>query len=175
MRGDVLILCYHALSPTWTAALSISPARFERQMAIISSRGYRGATFTEAASNPPRGRVVAVTFDDAFRTVITLARPVLDRFGFPATVFAPTELVDSEPPVTWPGVERWLGGPAEQELALMSWAELRALADAGWEIGSHTASHARLTKLDDGVLDEELRGSKAACERHLDRHCVSLA
>jgi peptidoglycan/xylan/chitin deacetylase (PgdA/CDA1 family) len=175
MTSDVLVLCYHALSPTWAAALSITPTRFERQLATLSARGYRCVTFSEAASAPPEGRVAAITFDDAFRSVIALARPILDRFGFPATVFAPTDLVDAESDVAWPGVERWLGGPSERELALMSWAELRALADGGWEVGSHTATHARLTELADDVLDDELVRSKAECERHLDRDCSSLA
>jgi peptidoglycan/xylan/chitin deacetylase (PgdA/CDA1 family) len=175
MPVEPLVLCYHALSPAWSAALSTTPARFEQQLTSLSARGYRGATFTEAVSAPGDGRVVAVTFDDAFRSVITLARPILARFGFPATVFAPTDLVDADPPITWQGVDRWLGGPSEPELALMSWAELRELADDGWEIGSHSATHPRLTELADGALDDELARSKAACERHLGRDCASLA
>jgi peptidoglycan/xylan/chitin deacetylase (PgdA/CDA1 family) len=57
----------------------------------------------------------------------------------------------------------------------MSWDELGELADAGWEIGSHTCRHARLTELDDATLADELRGSREECERRLGRRCASLA
>ncbi len=175
--ADVLILCYHALSPTWTAELSTTPARFERQLSWLTGHGYRGMTFTEAVTSPPaRGRVLVVTFDDAYRSVIELGRPILDRFGLPATVFAPTDFIGAEGPLRWPGVDGWLGGPDERELTPMSWSELQRLQGAGWEIGSHTGSHPHLPEIaDDRTLEDELERSKAACERHLDAACTALA
>jgi peptidoglycan/xylan/chitin deacetylase (PgdA/CDA1 family) len=172
---DVIVLCYHAVSPTWDAALSTTPQRFESQIATLLKRGYRGATFTEAVSAPPGDRVLAVTFDDAYRSVNALARPILDRHGLTATVFAPTDQIDAEGPLRWPGIDRWIGGPHESELTPMSWAELRSLADHGWEIGSHTGSHPHLTQVDDATLQSELVRSKAACERELQLPCTSLA
>ncbi|MGA9874554.1 MAG: polysaccharide deacetylase family protein [Solirubrobacteraceae bacterium] len=173
--NDSIVLCYHALSPTWEADLSTTPERFERQLKLLVSRGYRGVTFTEAASASPRGRVVAVTFDDAYRSVLELGLPILQRLGLVATVFAPTDFIGSEQPMKWLGIDRWLGGPHERELTPMSWEELRALAQAGWEIGSHTGSHPHLTQIDDDTLLDELTRSKAACEHHLDSPCTSLA
>jgi peptidoglycan/xylan/chitin deacetylase (PgdA/CDA1 family) len=172
---DAIVLCYHALSPTWNAALSSTPASFERQIAMLCARGYRGVTFTQLVTSAPPGRVVAVTFDDAYRSVIELARPILDRFGLPATVFAPTDFIDSEQPMRWAGIERWLDGPNERELMPMSWAQLRTLAEAGWEIGSHTSSHPHLTQIGDDALTRELERSKAVCEQHLDGPCTSIA
>lgn len=170
-----IVLCYHALSPTWEAALSTTPERFERQLGLLVSRGYRGVTFTEAAGSPSRGKVVAVTFDDAYRSVLELGLPILDRLGLPATVFAPTDFIGSERPMKWLGIDQWIGGPHERELMPMSWEDLRTLAQAGWEIGSHTGSHPHLTKLDDDTLSDELTRSKAACEEHLPGTCTSLA
>jgi peptidoglycan/xylan/chitin deacetylase (PgdA/CDA1 family) len=172
---DAIVLCYHALSPGWTADLSTTPERFESQLALLQRRGYRGVRFGEAVRSPPPGRSVAITFDDAYRSVLEIARPILDRFGFPATVFAPTGGIDAGGPLRWPGVDQWIGGAHERELMPMSWTELRSLADAGWEIGSHTVSHPRLTQLDDAALEHELVSSKAACERGLARPCASLA
>ena len=83
---DGIVLCYHALSPTWEADLSTTPERFERQLELLVRRGYRGVTF-EQAVRAPHERTVAVTFDDAYRSVLELARPILDRLGLPATVF----------------------------------------------------------------------------------------
>ncbi len=172
---DLIVLCYHALSPTWTADLSTTPERFERQIELLARRGYRGVTFSEAMHVPAGRRVVAITFDDAFRSVLELARPVLDSFRMPATVFAPTRAVDAGGPLRWPGIEQWLAGPDEHELTPMSWEELGSLAADGWEIGSHTATHPRLTQLDDEALAAELSESKAACERHLGGRCATLA
>ena len=83
--SDVLVLCYHALSPTWPAALSIDPAAFERQLQGLARRGYRGATLRQAIEDPPAARTVAVTFDDAYVSVLELAQPILDRLGWPAS------------------------------------------------------------------------------------------
>jgi peptidoglycan/xylan/chitin deacetylase (PgdA/CDA1 family) len=172
---DTIVLCYHAISVDWSADLSTTPERLESHLALLAKRGYQPVCFTDAVRGAARGRTVAITFDDAYRSVLALARPVLDRFGFPATVFAPTDGVSAGDPLRWPGIDQWLGGPHEHELAPMSWSELRVLADAGWEIGSHTASHPHLTQLDDAALEDELVRSKAACEQSLGRPCGSLA
>ena len=77
--------------------------------------------------------------------------------------------------MSWPGIEQWIGGPHEHELLPMSWADLLTLAGAGWEVGSHTRRHPRLTELAEPALHDELRGSKKDCEEHLDVPCRALA
>jgi peptidoglycan/xylan/chitin deacetylase (PgdA/CDA1 family) len=57
----------------------------------------------------------------------------------------------------------------------MSWSEIHMLADAGWEIGSHTGSHPRLTHIVDEALESELTRSKHACESRLGVECLSIA
>ncbi len=170
-----IVLCYHALSRTWEADLSTTPERFERQLELLVSRGYRGVSFTETVNDAPNGRTVAVTFDDAYRSVIELGLPILERLGLPATVFAPTDFIGSERPMKWLGIDQWLGGPHEQELMPMSWDELQALTEAGWEIGSHTGSHPHLTEIESDSLEDELKRSKIACEQHLTGPCTSVA
>jgi peptidoglycan/xylan/chitin deacetylase (PgdA/CDA1 family) len=173
--SNVIVLCYHALSETWKADLSTTPQRFESQLSLLIARGYRPVTFTAAVTLAHSGRLIAITFDDAYRSVLELARPILDSFAAPATVFAPTDYIGAETPMRWPGVDRWRGGPDERELVPMSWPELAALTKAGWEIGSHTGSHPRLTQLDDATLHDELARSKQACEQHIGAACTSLA
>jgi peptidoglycan/xylan/chitin deacetylase (PgdA/CDA1 family) len=172
---DILVLSYHAVSRDWPAALSVLPERFEAQVGLLAARGYRGATLYDAVHNPAAGRTVAVTFDDGYHSVLDLAFPILERVGFPATVFVPTNFPDHDGPMTWPGIDHWLGGPHEDELRCLSWPQLRSLAEAGWEIGAHSRSHPYLTRLTDGELEHELRGSREVCESRLDRPCRSLA
>jgi peptidoglycan/xylan/chitin deacetylase (PgdA/CDA1 family) len=149
--SDVVVLCYHAVSPRWPADLSVTPEAFERQLRVLLARGYRGATFVDAVASPAR-KTIVVTFDDAYLSVLELGKPILDRLGLPASVFVPTDYPGRDGPMTWPGIDQWLGGPHEAELRPMSWEQLGGLADAGWEIGSHTCSHPHLTQLDDAAL-----------------------
>ena len=170
-----LVLCYHAVSPTFPAPLSVTPTDLERQLVLLLRRGYEGTTFTRALEEPSARRALVVTFDDAYRSVLELGLPILERLGVPGTVFAPTDHIGSERPMVWPGIDQWLGGPHEHELVPMSWDELAGLADRGWEVGSHTCSHPRLTQTDDALLAGELRQSKKRCEEALGGECTSLA
>jgi len=169
------VLCYHALSESWPATLSVTPARFEAQLRFLERKGYSGVTFAEAVRSGPDARVVAVTFDDAYTSVLEIGLPILDRLGWPATVFVPTRFPDAGGPMSWQGIDQWVGGPHEHELSCLSWDELRGLGDRGWEIGSHTRSHPHLTALGDGELRDELSGSRKRCEERLGRPCPSIA
>jgi peptidoglycan/xylan/chitin deacetylase (PgdA/CDA1 family) len=174
--SDLVVLCYHAVSPDWPASLSLTPDSLERQLTFLSKRGYRGVPASEALERAVSGREVAITFDDAYRSVLELAKPILDRLGMRASVYVPTNWPDRDEPMTWPGIAHWVGTEHEPELACMTWDELRGLADDGWEIGSHTCSHPRLAEL--STQDEiagELEGSRLACEEHLGRPCRSIA
>jgi len=77
--------------------------------------------------------------------------------------------------MAWPGIEHWRETEHAEELMPMSWEELERLAQAGWEIGSHTRSHPRLPTLDDAALENELQSSRQDIERHLAGPCPSLA
>ncbi|MBW8059332.1 MAG: polysaccharide deacetylase family protein [Solirubrobacterales bacterium] len=172
---DLVVLCYHAVSEDWRAPLAVTPGDLDAQLSHLRKRGYRGVTFAEAIAGPGGGMRVAVTFDDGYRSVVRLAQPILEAHGLPATLFLPTDFVGTERPMGWPGIDRWLDGPHADELTPVSWEEARALVESGWEVGSHTCSHPRLTSLDDDRLKAELEGSRAECEQQLGRPCESLA
>jgi peptidoglycan/xylan/chitin deacetylase (PgdA/CDA1 family) len=175
-RGrDLLVLCYHAVSSNWPELVAIEPAKLQAQVERLLRRGWTPTTFTEAMVAPPGRKTLAVTFDDAFLSTVRLAAPVLDRLGVPATIFVPTAFPDSGRPLSWPHLDRWLNTPYEPELESASWAGLTSLREAGWEIGSHTVSHPRLTELGAADLDSELRDSKAEIERHVGERCRSIA
>ena len=174
-HGELLVLCYHAVSDEWPSRLAVTTGDFRRQLSSLVDRGYRGVTFTDAVTGPADGKRLAVTFDDGYATLATKALPILAELGLVATVFMPTRFPDSGEPMSWPGIEDWLGTEHEPELEPLGWDGLRTLSDAGWEIGSHTVSHPRLTRIDDERLAAELAESKAELERRLERPCRSLA
>jgi peptidoglycan/xylan/chitin deacetylase (PgdA/CDA1 family) len=75
-----------------------------------------------------------ITFDDASLSQLELGLPVLARQGVAGVAFVPTGLV---------------GGFFQGE-PILTLDQLHHLAAAGWELGSHTVTHAKLTKK--GVL-----------------------
>jgi peptidoglycan/xylan/chitin deacetylase (PgdA/CDA1 family) len=173
--NSILVLGYHAVSETWPAALAVTPSQLRGQLEWLLERGYQGSTFHEAVASKPTQRTLVITFDDAYHSVVDLAYPILSSLDLPATVFVVTDFADAERPLEWPGIDHWGGGSHEPELRALGWHELKQLADDGWEIGSHTRTHPRLTQLSDEGLARELGESREACERALGRPCLSLA
>jgi|SRR5215207_2936900 len=174
--GDLLVLCYHAVSERWPAPLSVTPDALDAQLGLLVRRGYRSASLTDAVTERPRGKVVVLTFDDAYRSVLDLAVPILERHGLRGCLYVPTDYPgEPDAPMSWPGIEQWLEGPHRRELTPLGWDGIRELAERGWEIGSHTCSHPHLTALDDAELEDELVRSKEVCQAQLRRPCRSLA
>ena len=168
------MLCYHGISDSWPDPLAVGPALLHDQVGALLARGWRASTFFEAVTAPPHARTLAVTFDDGLSSVVRLALPALRELGVPATVFVPTGFVGSGRPFAWPETEHWLATEHAGELDGMSWDDLGLLHDEGWEIGSHSHSHARLTRLDDDRLAAELGESRRAVEAHVGP-CRSIA
>jgi peptidoglycan/xylan/chitin deacetylase (PgdA/CDA1 family) len=166
---DVMVLCYHAVSPRWAAALSVSQIRY------LVRRGWRPTTFSDAVVSTAPGKLLAITFDDAFASVKELAWPILRQYGAVATVFAPTAFMDGHTNLEWTGIDHWKHTADADELRAMNWDDLAELAKAGWEIGSHTRTHPFLTRLSDRLLDDELRESRTICAERLGQPCRSIA
>lgn len=170
-----LILCYHAVSSSWDSELAVTETQLERQLSLLRRHGYVGLTFADSerarlAGSLPK-RTVVVTFDDGFASTLR-ARAVLDRAEFPGTVFVATDFVESGDPLSFIH-DAEAAAPAD-ELAPLTWSELTELRDRGWEIGSHTATHPLLPKLEAPELRSELERSRKAIEERLGR-CETLA
>jgi heparosan-N-sulfate-glucuronate 5-epimerase len=170
-----LVLCYHAVSHSWPSSLAINPDSLREQIQHLLRAGFVPATFGDLVSGNAASKSLVVTFDDGFRSVHTQALPILSGLGVPATVFVPTNYVGRSEPMAWPGIDQWLGTEHAEELLPMNWDQLRELRDSGWEVGSHSCSHPRLTALEDEPLEAELSRSRAAIEEALDTPCRTLA
>lgn len=170
-RFDPLVLCYHAVSSGWPHALALDPDVLERQLRGLRLRRWRPVDAAQVVDG--RGRLLHVTFDDAF-TSVRNALPVLERLRVPATVFACSGYADDGSPLAVPE----LADDAARfpsELQTMRWDELRELAERGIEIGAHTVSHPHLPRLGDDEVERELRDSRARIEDELGRACRFLA
>lgn len=149
--------------------MSVTPQALERHLRLLLARRLRPAPAADAARG--HGRLLHVTFDDAYRSVAH-ALPVLERLQVRATVFACTGAPGE--PLRVPELAQEAESVPD-ELETMGWDELRALRERGVEIGSHTISHPHLPQLSDGELRRELVESRERIEDELRAECPSLA
>ena len=170
-RFRPVVLCYHAVSQTWQHQLAVEPAVLEGQVRYLLRRGYRPARAQEVAAG--RGKLLHVTFDDGFHNV-SRAVEILERLGVRSTVFVCTSFAEDGRPFDGGNLAEEASAYPE-ELATMSWDDLRALVERGVEVGSHTSTHPRLSQLPDAELARELSESKERLEDELGRSCPFLA
>ena len=107
-------------------------------------------------------RAVVLTFDDGFADFHTEAAPVLLQKGLPATVFLPTSYCGRTN--SWPGQPKWV-----DLQPLMSWQQIRELAEQGINFGSHTVSHTNLTEAEAEVAEREIAESRKEIESRTGR------
>jgi peptidoglycan/xylan/chitin deacetylase (PgdA/CDA1 family) len=164
----VPILMYHALSAASTAAFrrwTLAPDRFEAHLAYLSQSGYRSITVAGLLAHrhgggpTPAGRLIALTFDDAYADFHSVALPLLIRYGMTATLFVPTGHVGRR--------SGWMRHEGEGERPILSWAALAEIAGCGIEIGTHSHTHPELDRVGDGEIPGEVRGPKALVEDRL--------
>jgi len=127
----VPILCYHNLGPQTRGRLLMSASAFEEQMRYLKREGYHVITlrqFIEFASlkqQLPR-KTVVLTFDDGWKSFKEYAYPVLKELGYPATLFIYTDFIGAR--------------------IALSWAELKELAQEGFDIEAHSKTHDDMRK-----------------------------
>jgi peptidoglycan/xylan/chitin deacetylase (PgdA/CDA1 family) len=112
--GGALILGYHRITePAWDPyELCVAPRRFAQQLEILRNQANPIAlpALVRALAEgnlPPRA--VAVTFDDGYADVLTHAKPLLERYRIPATVFVTTDYLGRE--FWWDELARLLSPP----------------------------------------------------------------
>jgi peptidoglycan/xylan/chitin deacetylase (PgdA/CDA1 family) len=128
--GEVPVLLYHDISDSYAGPYTVPPALFAAQMEWLFSEGCRVVTLREAGrlrGNAP-GKTVVVTFDDGYASFLDYAFPLLEAYGFSATI----NIAGAAAGRYWemaPGVNR----------PMLSWDEYRHLAASGLvELGCHS-------------------------------------
>lgn len=151
----VPVLIYHdiATSSQPSDSYTVEASLLSRELDYLKEEGYTQLTFaaaqTLAENNKLPQRAIVITFDDALVAQYSHALPLLRSHGISATFFITSDLIDTR---------RYL-----------SWAQVRALSDAGMEIGGHSRTHPHLLPLTDPQLQNEVTGDKTNIERELGR------
>jgi poly-beta-1,6-N-acetyl-D-glucosamine N-deacetylase len=126
--GHAVILLYHHVDNHTPPSTSVTPAQFEAHLDHLHRNGYQVVPLSRVMAavtgrdHLPE-RAVAITFDDAYPSVLTEAAPRLVRRGWPFAVFVSTDYLDD-------GYGGYLG-----------WDDLRQLEARGAEIGNHSRAH----------------------------------
>ena len=161
-----VILMYHRFEPFPRNAYEISPADFDQQMAYIADNGFTvisldqlvQAIYKQDVDSLPEKSVV-ITVDDGFRCFLTRAVPILQKYGFTATLFVYTNYANA-------------GGRS------LTWDELRQLESLGFDVECHSTSHANLNNFKKygstkdaytSFVYHELKDSKELLEKQLDK------
>lgn len=140
--GEVIvpILLYHHVALLQSENLYyIAPDAFERQMHLLHEWGYRTISvellvnaIKEGAELPPKP--IILTFDDGSETIYTNALPIMQKYNFTGTAYLVYNYV---------GTQNYMNPD-----------QIRGLYASGWEIGSHSLTHADLTERSDRQRDE---------------------
>lgn len=166
---------YHAFGGVRSGEMrryACSEKEIARQASALASLGYSAVNISTAcgdmAGREPRQRsMIGMTMDDGYMDNYEIAAPVLNRFGFTATVFIVGSYVGK--------TNEWMERNGFQSRRLMGWEEIRSLAMMGFEIGSHTLSHPDLRHISDRDLAREVGDSKKMIEDKIGRAVDSFS
>lgn len=163
------ILTYHRFAEDCNSPLCMPTRTFELQMRYLKENGYHVIAseellaFLEYRQGLPQ-RSVLIAMDDGYRSIYNIAYPILNKYGFTATLFIYTNFVGAS------------------SMAI-TWDQLKEMRAAGFAIGSHTMDHSDLSKPKEGETEigfmtrikEELHGSKKIIDRKLGQDTHFLA
>lgn len=158
--GDLSVLLYHRVG-AGEREIDVPLRTFEAQMELLLRADLRPLPLDEALGGGD-GRRVVVTFDDGYRDFHDNVLPVLVRMRIPALLYLATGLVAD--------------GRRDRDPDALTWGELReAVASGLVTVGSHTHSHANLSKASESEAREEMERSKGLIEDRLGVPCRHFA
>jgi peptidoglycan/xylan/chitin deacetylase (PgdA/CDA1 family) len=165
-RTGVPILTYHKIGPrprgVRLKGLYLSPKLFERQLTELREAGFTSAPLESAANQTDNSaRHVVLTFDDGYLNVVENALDLLAKQRFRAVQFLVVNFLGK--------INEWDLRAGEKPELLMDDAQVRDWLAAGHEIGSHTLTHPRLSRLTLRDAKEEITASKKRLEDLLGR------
>ncbi len=172
----VPILLYHSISSQPSPRFrkfTISPGLFAEHMLYLKQHDYTPITVTQLAKAIAKTepalplQPVILTFDDGFADFYTEALPVLNQYGFPATLYIPTSFVGA--------ANRWLKRNGEAARPMLDWDQLAEISDSGIECGAHSHTHPQLDTLRETCARDEIIRCKTILEEKLGREVASFA
>lgn len=179
LRREMPVIMYHrfieqdsekGVHGTWMPI-----TMFEKHLRLMKWLGYETLTFRDLADKGFIHRLqygkkyLMITADDGYQDNLTRMLPLLEKYGYKAVVYV----------VTGEGYNRWdVEHPTnpDTKVSLMSGEQVKALAASGHvEIGGHTLTHPRLSKLTPEQQAHEIQENKRQLEALLGHPLLSFA
>lgn len=88
-------------------------------------------------------KYVILMFDRGYESIFSMAKPIMDQYGFKASIFIACDYIDSQDG--------------------MSWNQVRQLYDDGYDIQAHGLEHQKLKELSSGYEIESIVGGGKYC------------
>lgn len=147
-----VVLMYHRFGEDAFPSTSVSEEQLDAHIKELQSGRYTVMALTDMvdalrAGTPLPDRAVAITIDDAYRSIYDVAWPKFKEAGLPFTVFVSTG-----------GVDQGLPG-------IMTWDQLREIHQGGASIETHTVSHLHMA---DATTAENEREVAESAQRIID-------
>lgn len=151
-------LMYHHVQDLQSAkdkkqvSLTVTTDNFRKQMQYLRDRGYNVTSmqdlinFFDAGTAIPK-KSILITFDDGYEDFYTDAYPILKEFGYPATAFTPTGLMNNR--------------------GYLSWSQISEMVGNRILFSNHTWSHKNVASAEDVIEREILVADTQLSERGL--------
>ncbi len=128
LSNAAVVFMYHRFGETKYPSTNIRMEQFEAHLNYLKENGYEVWSLSKIVRNILEDRevpknVVALTIDDAYRSIYTHAFAKFKEYGFPFTVFVNSSPVDN-------GSKNY-----------MSWDEMREMLSFGAEFANHSKTH----------------------------------
>lgn len=157
----VPILYYHSVEESEDNELKISPEKFRGQLKYLKDNNYVSLTLQELQlyiidNKPIPKNSVVITFDDGYKDNYDNAYSILKEFGYTATIFVITGLIDKDP-------------------NYLNSNHIKEMSKNGIEIGSHSINHEKLLEISKENKIETITKSKQDLEKLIEKPVISIA
>ena len=144
-----VILQYHHVSDTTPKSTSITPTQFEVHLKYLQEHNFNVIPLSQLIDKikkqqPLKNKTVVITFDDAYLDIETNAKPLLDKFNYPYTIFVNPSVI------------------TQSSFSYLSWEQLKALADEGVIIANHGFTHDSMTRIPDNLTQTQWLAKQSA-------------
>jgi peptidoglycan/xylan/chitin deacetylase (PgdA/CDA1 family) len=165
-RAPLIFTVHKLRSGRWYDHTSLRPFQLRNIFRTLIDSCYQFVDVSNAVRSS-NSDSVAITFDDGYAHLIDTLLPLCEEFGIRPTVFVPTAFI---------------GRKNSWDYTSMIWPEwhldksqVRELALAGVEFGTHGHLHRPLTSLSTEELTDELRQSKGTLEDIVRREVAAIS
>lgn len=151
-NGNIVCFVYHRFGDDRYPSTNISIDVFREQLSYLQQNNFTVWTMGKAVEEIQSGRpipprTVVLTIDDSYHSFYENGLPVLEEFGFPATLYVNTENV---------GFKDFL-----------SWQEILDVQKRGVEIGNHSHGHGHFLDIDSLEQKASIFISDLVCAQNL--------